>query len=117
MVKLMVEETKWGDSDDSDGDDIKTGGVGRGKKKKLYPLPKGRDGMPQLPSFEGQSKPSLEERKNVIRSIFTHSYRTFPTLAPFLTHWDHTGAFTHNKFASVGSYCLGPTLLDQGLGC
>ena len=88
-------------SDDEDEKKNLARGVGRGKKKKLWPLSKDDTGTVVLPSFEAHSLPSLEDRKDIIRSFFTHSYRKLSTLASLLYSYTRTGEFTRNLRAAV----------------
>ena len=87
LMPFTVAETRLEDSDDHEVKAQTTQGIGRGKKKELWPLHKDDSGGANLPHFKGQPEPSLADRKNIIRSFFTHAYRTSPTVAPLFTHF------------------------------
>jgi hypothetical protein len=71
---LIMIFTKEGSDSEEDSEDTAVRGVGRGKKKKLWPLSK-KDGHAVLPSLDEQS---LEDKKSILRAYFTSSYRMFP---------------------------------------
>jgi hypothetical protein len=52
-------------------------GVGRGKKKDLWPLPKHSNGKVVLPSLDEKQELGLGDKKRIVRSFLTHSYRRF----------------------------------------
>ena len=65
------------DESDDESDDATIKGVGRGKKKNLWPINKDSNGKPMLPEFDENEEPSLVDKKNILHSFFTSSYRMF----------------------------------------
>jgi hypothetical protein len=69
-------------SDDESGDET-FAGVGRGKKKGLWPLGKNSHGEPILPTLGEDDPASLNDKKDILRSFFTYSYRMFHFISVF----------------------------------
>jgi hypothetical protein len=65
------------ESDEESEEHEITGGVGRGKKKDLWPLSKDGARNIILPSLDGEDYYSLQDKKSILRSFLTHSYRIF----------------------------------------
>lgn len=61
---------------DEDSEDMTVGGVGRGKKKTLYPLSM-KGGRAVLPSLDEEAFP-LQDKKRILRAFLTSSYGMFP---------------------------------------
>jgi len=65
------------DEEESDDSTI-IRGVGRGKKKNLWPLERDQNANLRLPVFkENEERPSAGEMKRILRAFFTYSYRMF----------------------------------------
>ena len=53
-------------------------GVGRGKKKNLWPLERDQNANPRLSVFkENEERPSAGEMKRILRAFFIYSYHMF----------------------------------------
>jgi hypothetical protein len=68
-----------------ESDDPQTAaGVGRGKKKELWELPKNSAGKAIIPSLEEMASYSLNDKKHIVRSFLTYSYRMFHILSLYI---------------------------------
>jgi hypothetical protein len=66
------------DSEKESDDDDTVIGMGRGKKKDLWPMTLNVHGHPILPAFNKEDHyPSLGDLKSILRSFVTYSYRMF----------------------------------------
>jgi hypothetical protein len=66
------------DNGDDDPEDTTIArGVGRGKKKELRTLSRNKDGKVVLPGLDTKEVPDLQEKKSILRSFLTHTYRKF----------------------------------------
>jgi hypothetical protein len=65
------------ESDDESDESVTARGVGRGKKKDLWPLLKNSNGKVMLPSLDTNGGLALGDKKSIVRSFLTHSYRKF----------------------------------------
>lgn len=65
------------DVDESEDDSKTIAGIGRGKKKDLWSFTKNQAGKEILPEME---ECSLQDKKCIVRSFLTYSYRMFYVL-------------------------------------
>jgi hypothetical protein len=70
---IFTVETK----DDDPEDTTTARGVGRGKKKELTLLSRNTNGKVVLPAMDTKDGPDLQEKKKILRSFLTHTYRKF----------------------------------------
>ena len=75
-------------------------GVGRGKKKTLWPLTENSSGQAVLPSLDDKTVLRLQDKKSIVRAFLTSSYRMFSIFIAGICLIS-TGGFTHSDEAAI----------------
>src|SRR5215470_2747599 len=82
------------EDDGSDQSDIQKG-VGKGRKKELWPLERDGNGNPKLPRLNQNT--TGKDLKGIIRAFFTYSYRKLQSFINFTCSLFHIGTWTGNE--------------------